>query len=220
MKICWYGHAAFLVETLGVRIIIDPFRSPDSGGYRPISEPASVVFVSHENDRYHSHLGQITPPFEVIRGLEVPPRGVQSHGLHFRTVPCFESPERRIGDEVTILYFESEELKVVHLGDLGHPLTPEAGAPLQGAEVVMVPVGGPPTIDLSEAAQLLDTIKPRLILPMHYKTPGINLAIEPVERFLGQMPGVDVVQPGVSTLDVTRANLPASPTIVVLESAR
>ena len=67
MKITWYGHAAFLIETQGLRIILDPYRSPDCGGYEPIAEPADLVIVSHENDRYHSHLGQIIPPFDTIR---------------------------------------------------------------------------------------------------------------------------------------------------------
>ena len=70
MRITWYGHAAFLIETQGLRIILDPYRSPDSGGYLPIDEPADLVVVSHENDRYHSHLGQIVPPFQVIRGAD------------------------------------------------------------------------------------------------------------------------------------------------------
>ena len=71
MRIHWYGHAAFLIETEGTRVILDPYRSPDSGGYAPIDEPADLVVVSHENDRYHSHLGQVVPPFEVIRALEL-----------------------------------------------------------------------------------------------------------------------------------------------------
>ena len=78
MRITWYGHAAFLIETQGLRIILDPYRSPDSGGYEPIDEPADLVVVSHENDRYHSHLGQIVPPFEVVRALELPPEGRSS----------------------------------------------------------------------------------------------------------------------------------------------
>ena len=77
MRLTWYGHAAFLIETGGLRVILDPYRSPDSGGYEPINEPADVVVVSHENDRYHSHLGQIVPPFEVIRALEMPPEGTE-----------------------------------------------------------------------------------------------------------------------------------------------
>ena len=47
MLITWYGHAAFRLEACGTRIIIDPYRSPDSGGYRPIDDTADVVVVSH-----------------------------------------------------------------------------------------------------------------------------------------------------------------------------
>ena len=60
MRITWYGHAAFLIEAEGTRIILDPYRSPDSGGYEPIDDTADLVVVSHENDKYHSHLGQIS----------------------------------------------------------------------------------------------------------------------------------------------------------------
>ena len=70
MRITWYGHAAFLIEAQGKRIILDPYRSPDSGGYEPIDDTADLVVVSHENDNYHSHLGQIVPPFEVLEDLD------------------------------------------------------------------------------------------------------------------------------------------------------
>src|SRR3954464_6793490 len=184
MRITWYGHAAFLIEPGGLRVILDPYRSPDSGGYLPIAEPADLVVVSHENDRYHSHLGQIVPPFEVVRALEIPPGGQTVRGLHVEAVHVFETPERLPEDEVTIVHFRAEGLHVVFLGDLGHPLEERELAPLRGAEVVLAAVGGPPTIDLADLPPLLDAIGPRLVLPMHYKTPKINLDIQPVERFL------------------------------------
>src|SRR5690242_15851485 len=99
MRITWYGHAAFLIETLGSRIILDPYKSPDSGGYEPIGEPADVVVVSHENDRYHSHLGQLVPPFEVVRGLEIAEGGTPMCGIRFDAVRVFETPERQPEDE-------------------------------------------------------------------------------------------------------------------------
>src|SRR6185437_15351244 len=130
MRITWYGHAAFRIETGGLRVILDPYKSPDSGGYGPIDESADVVVVSHENDRYHSHLGQIVPPFEVVRGLEVPPGGTIAAGIQFEVIRVFETPEKRREDEVTIVHFEAEGLRVVHLGDLGHPLTDDELAPI------------------------------------------------------------------------------------------
>jgi L-ascorbate metabolism protein UlaG (beta-lactamase superfamily) len=220
MRIIWYGHAAFLIETQGLRVILDPYRSPDSGGYLPINEPADLVVVSHENDRYHSHLGQIVPPFQVVRALELPRGGEVIQGIRFEAIHVFETPERKPEDEVTIIHFRSEGLHLVFLGDLGHPLAPEELAPLQGAEVVLAAAGGPPTIDFPEIPPLLDAIRPRLVFPMHYKTPGINLNIQPLERFLQALPDDPVVHTGTSSYDLERGTLPEKRTIVVLDHAR
>jgi len=220
MRITWYGHAAFLVETQGSRIILDPYRSPDSGGYEPIAEPADLVVVSHENDRYHSHLGQIAPPFEVVRALELPPGGSVFRGIRFESVPVFETPERLPEDEVTIVHFRAEDLHLVFLGDLGHALSEDELAPLRGADIAFAAAGGPPTIDYPEIPRLLDAIGPRVVLPMHYKTPRINLKIQPLERFLAVLPNDSVERPRRSAIEVTRATLPPRRTIVVLEHAR
>lgn len=220
MRLTWFGHAAFLVETEGLRVILDPYRSPDSGGYDPIDEPADVVVVSHENDRYHSHLGQIVPPFEVVRGLEAPPGGRVVHGVRFETVRVFETPERLPGDEVTLIHFRAEGLHLAFLGDLGHPLTEDELGPIRGADVVLVPAGGRPTIDFPDVPPLLDAIQPRLVVPMHYKTPKINLNIQPVERFLECLPGVPVDRPGRASIEVSKRTLPEGRRIVLLEHAR
>jgi L-ascorbate metabolism protein UlaG (beta-lactamase superfamily) len=220
MRITWYGHAAFLIETTGSRIILDPYRSPDSGGYLPIGEPADLVVVSHENDVYHSHLGQITPPFDVIRALEIPAEGREVRGIRFQAVHVFETPERLPDDEVTIVHFRAEDLHVVFLGDLGHPLTEAELAPLRGADVVLAAAGGPPTIDFPEIPPLVDAIAPRLVLPMHYKTPKINLKIQPLERFLEVLPGDPVMRPGSSSIEVSRETLPERRAVVVLEHAK
>ena len=220
MRITWYGHAAFLIETQGLRIILDPYRSPDCGGYEPIAEPADLVIVSHENDRYHSHLGQIIPPFEVIRALDLPPEGTSFRGIGIEALHVFETPERLADDEVTIVQFRAEGLHLVFLGDLGHPLAEQELAPLRGAEVVLVPAGGPPTIDFPEIPPLLRAIGPRVVIPMHYKTPRINLNIQPVERFFACLPDVPVDRPGRPWVDVRRETLPETMQIISLEHAR
>jgi hypothetical protein len=74
------------------------------------------VVVSHENDRYHSQLGQIVPPFEVVRALEIPLAGQVVRGIKFEAVPVFETPERKPEDEVTIVHFRAEGLHLVFLG--------------------------------------------------------------------------------------------------------
>lgn len=220
MLIHWYGHAAFLIVTGGTRIILDPYRSPDSGGYEPIGDPADLVVVSHENDRYHSHLGQIVPPFEVVRALELPEGGGQFVGIRFEAIRVFESPEKRPEDEVTIVHFQAEGLHVVFLGDLGHSLDEAELATIRGADVVLIPAGGPPTIDFPLIAPLLDAIGPRVVVPMHYKTPRIDLNIQPIGRFLEALPGWPVEVVRSPQLEIFQDSQPEGRRIVSLEHSR
>ena len=203
MRITWYGHAAFLLETGETRIILDPYRSPESGGYEPIADRADLVILSHDNDTYHSHLGQILPPFEVFRALDLPPGGVEVQGVAIEAVPVFETPEKKPGDEVAIVMLRLEGMKLVFLGDLGHALDEAELAPLRGADVVLAAGGGPPTIDFPEIPGLLDAIRPHLVIPMHYKTPRINLRIEPVERFFACLPEWPVERVAGSSITIT-----------------
>ena len=220
MRITWYGHAAFLIETEGTRVILDPYRSPESGGYEPIAERADVVVVSHDNDVYHSHLGQVVPPFEVIRAMELPPGGTTFRSVAIDAVRVFETPEKKVGDEVAIVVLEAEGRKVVFLGDLGHALGEDELMPLRGADVVLAAAGGPPTIDLGELSALLDAIGPKVVVPMHYKTPRINLDILPVERFLAMLDGWPIEQVGGSSFTIPHPMMPGERRIVSLQHAR
>lgn len=220
MRITWYGHAAFLIEAEGSRVILDPYRSPDCGGYDPIDESADLVVVSHENDRYHSHLGQIRPPFEVIRALELPREGAKFRSIGIEAVPVFETPEKLPGDEVAIILLRAEGLRVAFLGDLGHALSDSELEPLRGSEIVLAAAGGPPTLDFPEIRPLIEAIGPRLVIPMHYKTPKINLAIQPLGRFLEEFPGWRVEHPGNSRVEVSPSTLPDPRAIVCLDYAR
>ncbi|HKI18782.1 MAG TPA: hypothetical protein VKA15_12925, partial [Isosphaeraceae bacterium] len=85
---------------------------------------------------------------------------------------------------------------------------------------VLAAAGGPPTIDYPEIPALLDAIAPRIVVPMHFKTPRINLNIQPLERFLEVLPAYPTERRGTSSIEITRATLPAQRTIVVLEHAR
>ena len=67
LKVTWYGHAAFKLESPELSLILDPYQYPAAGGYLPINDSADAVLISHINDRYHSHTGQITPGFELLK---------------------------------------------------------------------------------------------------------------------------------------------------------
>jgi L-ascorbate metabolism protein UlaG (beta-lactamase superfamily) len=152
--------------------------------------------------------------------LEIGTDGQEARGVRFHAIRVFETAHKEAEDEVTILHFRSEGLHVVHLGDLGHSLSEQEVAPLRGADVLFASAGGPPTIDYPEIPPLIDAIDPRIIVPMHYKTPRINLNIQPVERFFEVLPEWPVERANSASFEVNRNALPASRRVVWLDHAR
>ena len=173
MKITWYGHSCFAVEHAGYTVLLDPYY-PDKGpGLCLPTLSAHKVLCSHQ----HADHGAA----EIIKILPGP-----ENPFTIRTVEVFHdhhSGEHRGANTVHIL--EADGIRVAHLGDLGHLLTPEQAQKLQWLDAVMIPVGGHYTIDAAEAKQVVNAIHPRVVIPMHYQGHGYDYpVIAPVENFL------------------------------------
>lgn len=221
LEITWFGHAAFLVKSPELSVILDPYKFPDAGGYEPIDAAADAVVISHINDRYHSHTGQIRPGFELLKAFEFPPEGVTFRGVIFRSIPVFETPEKLPGDEVTVIRFRIGGLEVVYLGDLGHALSDSEYDRLGHPDLVIAATGGKPTIALEELVPMLERLNPRWILPMHYRTPKINLNILPNESFLEIVRGkFDIRMVGSPSIELPDERASGRPEVLVLEYAR
>lgn len=221
MKITWYGHAAFKIESTELSVILDPYRYPDAGGYLPINDSADAVCISHVNDRYHSHTGQIEPGFELLEAHKFPSGGVNFKGIQFQSIPVYETPEKLAGDEVTVIYFTLEGMKIVFLSDLGHALTPEERAPLENADILLASTGGKPTIALNELMTLIGQIQPRLVIPMHFKTDKINLNILSNDVFMelaSMVYAVGLMKD--SVVSIEKSQLPTTTEILELNYAR
>ena len=80
----------------------------------------------------------------------------------------------------------------------------------------MLPVGGAFTVDAAAAWKLVEQLSPKVVIPMHYKTPRASLPLAPVEDFIG---GRQVERPGSSILSLAAADLGPARRIVVLEPA-
>jgi L-ascorbate metabolism protein UlaG (beta-lactamase superfamily) len=104
-------------------------------------------------------------------------------------------------------------MRIVHLGDLGHILTREQIGAIGEVDILLIPVGGTFTIDAQEASEVVGQLKPKIIIPMHYKTPAIDLPIEGVERFLSGKKNIERRK----ELEVRKEELPEEEKIIVLE---
>jgi L-ascorbate metabolism protein UlaG (beta-lactamase superfamily) len=189
MRIRWFGQSAFLLAGAQQTVFIDPFGDMSAAaargirfGYPPIEGVAAdLVLVTHEHSDHNA--------VEVIGGT---PRVLRS------TAGRLESP---VGEVVavasehdavagtqrgpnTIFCFSLDGLRLCHLGDLGQPaLRPEQREAIGEVDVLLLPVGGGPTIGDGAAADVVRALAPRLVVPMHYGTGQADF-LEPPDAFL------------------------------------
>ncbi len=218
MKIQWLGHAAFLITTdKGVQILMDPYQAGGYGGavgYGKIEAAPDIVTISHDQHEDHNATSSLkgnpvivkTPGKETIRGVVVN----RVRTFHDNSGGSERGPNLVIG-------LEADGLRVVHCGDLGHVLTPEQIAAIGPVDVLLVPVGGTFTLDAAEADAVVAQLKPKIVVPMHYKTPKCGFPLLEVEAFLKGKQQVRKLSG--SILEVKAGALPAKTEIVVLQHA-
>ncbi len=210
MLITYYGHALFALETAdGHTLVTDPYD--DSVGYTIGRLQGDVVTVSHEHHD-HNNISLVEGNPAVIRGEGVfdPLSNMRITGF-----PSFHDGQQGARRGRNTLYLmETDGLRLLHLGDLGHGLSPAACAALGRVDILMVPVGGYYTIDANQAVHLCHTLQPRIIIPMHYRTAASGrLPIAPVEDFLSAL---DVYPTPMPLLRVTKEDLFQQPHVALL----
>jgi L-ascorbate metabolism protein UlaG (beta-lactamase superfamily) len=108
-------------------------------------------------------------------------------------------------------------MQLCHLGDLGHLLSDKELAEIGPVDILLIPVGGFFTIDPKEATRVAEQIKPRILIPMHFKTEKCGFSIAPVEDFLKGK--TNIKRPKASEASFDKATLPRQMEIVVLQHA-
>ena len=221
IDLTWFGQATFLMKTGdGVKVLIDPVNP----GMMKVEIPdiIDLVTVSHEHgDHNYVEMAKGNPV--VIHGLEGDGYADVDQlvkGIHIRTVGTFhDNQEGSQRGRNAIFIFELPGLNVVHLGDLGHVLSDSQVAAIGKADIIMIPVGAGPTIDLAGALEVISQLKPKVVIPMHYMpadTPEGGFRLGSVEDFIKAVGTAYEVKYSGHTITLTAGELPAKTTITVM----
>jgi L-ascorbate metabolism protein UlaG (beta-lactamase superfamily) len=212
LDITWLGHSCFRLRGRDAAVVTDP--CPRSSGYN-ISRPnADIVTISHEHENHNSSEGVAGNP-KIIRGPgEYEIAGVMIAGI--RTY--HDNQEGKRHGKNTVYVIEMDDIRVCHLGDLGHLLSADQVEEMSGIDILLVPVGGGDTLDAAAAAETVSLLAPQLVIPMHYATEVSTIKLDPLDRFLREMGvGPPTPQP---RLSVTRSSLPHETQVLVLDYRR
>lgn len=209
MNIKWYGHSCFKLSfAQGPYVVTDPFD--DHVGYPLCDATADIVTTSHGHGD-HNYVESVQGRPTVLNRSGM----FTFDDLLVRAVKSYHDTENgaRRGDNL-IFIFESDDLKIAHLGDLGHEPDLKQYAALEGTDVLLIPIGGYYTINTGTALQVIEQVKPKLVIPMHFNTDVMNFPITDEEQFV-KATGAQYWDS--TSIDITRENIDSLPNAVVLK---
>ncbi|MDD5398225.1 MAG: MBL fold metallo-hydrolase [Dehalococcoidia bacterium] len=214
MKIKWFGQSCFLLTAGdGTKLLMDPFKSDSHLNYKQVNEKVDLVTVSHEHAD-HNYTDALPGKPEIIKGqVEKTIKGIRIKGID---VAHDDAGGKKLGVN-TIFYAVIDGIRICHLGDLGHRLLEKQLDSIGEVDVLLIPVGSVFTIDVEAANAICEDIKPRIAIPMHYKTDRCQFLQWSAEDFAKGKSKVRRIEG--SEVEITSNSLPSEFEVLVLQYA-
>ena len=217
MTIQWFGQSCFKITAKtsngDVIVITDPYEQ--KYGLKKLKLAADIVTVSH-NHEDHNNTKAIkgtadTPdPFIVKNPGEYEFKNIFIYGIH----SWHDAEQGKDRGQNTIYVISAEGMTIAHLGDLGEKeLSAKQLEYIEGADILLIPVGGKYTVNAEQAAGLVSQIEPRIIIPMHYKIPGLKLEIDKVDKFIKE---IGNKKEELDKLKISKKDLPQEETKLII----
>ncbi len=167
MEVQYLGHSSFRLKGKEGVVVTDPYSR--SVGFAFPAAKADVVTVSHQHED-HNNVLAVKPMkekvFRIENAGEYDVGGVTVYGF---SLWHDEEEGAQRGRNIAYSIF-IDDVHILHLGDLGHPLTEKQLEDFSNVDILLCPVGGEYTIDPQQAVDTIIAIEPRIVIPMHYRT--------------------------------------------------
>lgn len=205
MELTWYGLSCFRLSERGMATVItDPYNG--NVGLPQLKLKGDIVTISH-NASGHNNTAAVNGFRHALNG----PGEYEIGGVFITGV----ATPNEIKTTQNVLYvFDFNGLTVAHLGDMGKVPAQNQIEALEQIHILLVPVGGGNSLGAAQAAELVSMLEPNIVVPMHYRLPGLSVELDGVERFLNEMGVTEPKQE--STLRIASTNLPEETEIILL----
>ncbi len=161
MEILWHGNSCFTLKCKELTLVINPDKQ--AGALK-----GDIVLSSLK-----SGLEKIEGEKRVFDW----PGEYETNGVAISAIPAWtksKSKELSEGEgETTILFYvEMEDVKICHLGELGHVLTSDMVNLIGDVDILLVSVGDKSNLGAKKATEVIESIDPRVVIPMGEAHPG------------------------------------------------
>lgn len=190
VEISFVGHACFRLRGREASVVVDPYgKGLGLATLTPSKFTADILALTHDHPGHNNQAMVGGDPHLVVSPGEYEIRGVAIRG-----VASFhdDAHGEKLGRNV-MYAIEIDEITIAHLGDLGHALTEGQQEQLGAVDVLLLPVGGGAALSATQAAEVASQLEPKIVVPMHYKLPGLKVALDEPKHFAAEM-GIDKIE--------------------------
>jgi len=172
VEIKWFGHSFFqITSSSGTKIITDPFGA--MGFPMPEVWP-NVVTIGREHGN-HNNAGLAKGNPLVLRGLKDGGNEWSQINTTFRDVLIYNVPIHQRGFpgyegsmRGSAFVFEMDGLCICHSGDVSEPFNEDQIQLIGHVDILLQTIGGTFTIGPEGAKKIVEQLKPKIVVPMHY----------------------------------------------------
>lgn len=167
MYISWQGNNYFKLQNSQHSIVLNPYSLEDNYKYGKVKADVAVF---------------TDPRMVKSCKMDEDTMVIDSAG-EYETKDIFVYGRPTNGHLIYLIIFE--EIRIAFLGEYGHdPLTDKDLELVEGADIVILPVGGGQLANAKEANNLIGQIEPRLVIPSAYQVKELKNKADSLESFV------------------------------------
>lgn len=198
MIINWLSHSFFKIETQNKIIAVDPFYE-NNIGVKPSRFKADILLSSHDHEG-HNNIDLIMGDPFVLKT----PGEIEINGIFIKGIETFHDNNNGSNSgKNTIFIIDSENIRLVHLGDYGEKkIKDDLLEKLGNVDILLIPISGKyRTQAIEESIGIIRQIEPRIIIPMHY---GNKQEKDGLEKFVKE---IGITPEKLDKLSIKRNNI-------------
>ncbi len=173
MEIMWHGERCFTIKGKETTIVVDPYEKADHA----LKEvKADTVLLTGDYDGT-AILKKGADKAQIVNW----PGEYEIKGVPIVAIPSYSKQvleSDKTGGKIILFSFMVDGIKLCHLGTLGGEVDEETMEKIGDVDVLMVPAAGKEALDSKKAHEIIESIDPRIVVPMNYKGSEVEILLK------------------------------------------